>query len=153
MPKPRKPGNRRDNHKAARALAEWARHGFTRATEQQIADTYEIAVRTLWRWKDALDTDPELSALFRDLLNDHLNRTWSDHLDAALTASITRMLDLIRTSHKLNEVTEAFRALSEIAITREVLHAATHGETGHERPPAGAATPPGDSAGTQGAYN
>lgn len=120
---------RRDNQKAARALAEWARHGFSRATEGQIADTYEVAARTLWRWKDALDTDHELSALFRDRLNDHINGHWADQLDATIRASIARMADLIQTSDDLTKVTEAFVALSEVALTREVLHGATHEDT------------------------
>lgn len=112
---------RRDNQKAARALAEWARHGFSRATEGQIADTYKVAARTLWRWKDALDTDAELSALFRDRLNDYINGHWADDLDATIRASITRMLELIETCDDLTKVTEAFTALSEVALTREVL--------------------------------
>ena len=128
MANPRKPGNRRDNHQAARALADWARHGFTRASEEQIADTYKVATRTLWRWKDALETDTELSALFRDGINEHLTRDWADELDEALRETITRLRALISTCESLTEVTEAFKALSEIAITREVLNVTRHAE-------------------------
>lgn len=148
MAKPRKPGNRRDNHKAARALAEWARHGFSRATEQQIAESAGVTARTLWNWKDALTTDPELSALFRDRLNEHLNSHWADELDAAIRASISRMFDLIQSSDDLTEVTQAFVALSEVALTREVLHGAANADT----VPAAGVAAEGRASGTP-AYN
>lgn len=137
---------RRDNHLAARALADWARHGFTRATERNIADTYKVSTRTLWRWKDALDSDTELSALFRDRLNDLLDRDWSEHLNDTLAASINRMRDLIDASDDLPAVTEAFRALSEVAITREVLRGATDAPEDRGYAPAGGARANGSQA-------
>ena len=116
---------RRDNHLAARALADWARDGFRRATEDKIAATYEVGKRTLWNWKAALDDDPELAALFRERLDDLLNRDWAEHLDTALAETVERLRTLIADSGQLAEVVEAFRALSEVAITREVLRGAT----------------------------
>lgn len=112
---------RRDNHQAARALADWARTGFGRSTERQIADTHGVSTRTLWRWKDALDDDPELSALFRDLLNALMDGDWVAHLDAALM----ELTEIIRAKAKEPEaslmmVTDAFRALSDVVMTREV---------------------------------
>jgi AcrR family transcriptional regulator len=115
---------KRDNRQAARALADWARDGFRRATEQQIADKYGVASRTLWRWKDALDDDPELSALFRDRLNDVLDTDWAASLDEALVETITRLRYLIASTDDLQAATEAFKALSEVALTREVLRGA-----------------------------
>lgn len=128
---------KRDNHKAARALADWAQHGFTRATENKIADTYGINTRTLWRWKDALDDDNELSALFRARLNDALDQDWASHLGEALVELIQRIRELAdQPDTPLRDVTEAFRALSEVAITREVLRGAADAQPhrGYEAP-------------------
>ena len=119
---------RRDNHLAARALAEWARHRFARSQEATIADTYGVSARTLWRWKDALDTDPELSALWRAAVQAHVTGDWADQLDAALQAAITRLLELIAIETDLAKVTEAFAKLSEVAIAKEMLRGALAGE-------------------------
>src|SRR5690606_42027293 len=83
---------RRDNHQAARALAEWAREGFGRAAADQIAATYKVAPRTVWSWKAALDTDSELAALFRARLNDILDKDWAAHLDEALAELVQRKI-------------------------------------------------------------
>ena len=112
---------RRDNHLAARALADWARDGFREATIGTITDTYGVTSRTLWRWKKALDTDTELSGLFRARLDDLLDRDWAQELDTAIAESIERLRALIAGSTDLSEVVEAFRALAEVALTREVL--------------------------------
>lgn len=127
---------RRDNDKAARALADWARHGFTRATADQIAATYQVAPRTVWNWKAALDDDTELAALFRERLNDLLNKDWAAHLDTALAETVEKLRALIQASTDLTSVVEAFRALSEVAITREVLRGATDAQPhrGYEAP-------------------
>ncbi len=118
---------RRDNHQAARALADWARSGFARAQESALADTYGVSTRTLWRWKDALNDDSELSALYRDALQAHLTSDWSDHLNATLTAAITRMLELISVSDDLSAVNEAFAKLGEVALAKEMLSGALNG--------------------------
>ncbi|HEX7002014.1 MAG TPA: hypothetical protein VF164_10020 [Trueperaceae bacterium] len=125
---------RRDNHQAARALAEWALEGFREAVARQIADTYGIATRTLWRWKSALDEDTELSGLFRDRLNDILDRDWAAHLTDALAELVQRIRTLAADEPDLGKVVEAFRALSEVEITREVLRGATDADPhrGHE---------------------
>jgi len=112
---------KRDNRLAARALADWAREGFKRSAERHIADKYSVSTRTLWRWKDALDDDSELSAQFKERLNDLLDRDWAAELDAALAETVERIRALIANARDLGQVVEAFRALSEVAITREVL--------------------------------
>ena len=136
---------RRDNHQAARALAEWAQHGFTRAAADQIAATYKVSPRTVWNWKAALDTDSELAALFRARLNDILDKDWAAHLDEALAELVQRIRALAADEPDLAKVVDAFRALSEVAITREVLrgaddavshrgHEAASGEDARPRP-------------------
>ena len=132
-------GKRRDNHQAARALADWAQHRFARSYENRIADTYGVAPRTLWRWKDALDSDKELSALFKTAIQTHVTRDWADHLDATLTAAITKLLTLIEASDSLPDVTEAFAKLSEVAIAKEMLRGALNGEPATSRAQAHAA--------------
>lgn len=125
---------KRDNHQAARALADWAREGFREAVARQIADTFAVSTRTLWRWKSALDEDAELSVLFRDRLNDILNRDWASHLTDALAELVERIRALAEDEPDLGKVVEAFRALSEVEITREVLSGAANAEPhrGHE---------------------
>lgn len=128
---------KRDNHAAARALADWAREGFTEAAARPITDKYNITTRTLWRWKAALDTDSELSGLFRDRLNDALNKDWATHLDEALTELVQRIRELANDPDAgLGPVVDAFRALSEVQITREVLRGVADAEPhrGYEAP-------------------
>ena len=119
---------KRDNHQAARALADWARHRFARSQERHIADTYGVAPRTLWRWKDALDDDDELSALYRAAVQAHVTSDWAELLDEALRTAIARLLDLIAVERDLAKVTEAFAKLSEVAIAKEMLRGALNGE-------------------------
>ena len=120
---------RRDNHAAARALADWARHRFARSQERHIADTYGVAPRTLWRWKDALDDDEELSALYRAAVEVHVTGDWATLLDDALRLAITRLLDLIAVEDDLAKVTEAFAKLSEVAIAKEMLRGVLDGQS------------------------
>ncbi len=125
---------KRDNHQAARALADWAQENFREAQATRIADTYNLTTRTLWRWKAALDTDTELSGLFRQRLNDILDKDWAAHLGEALSELVERIRTLAATEDSLAAVVEAFRALSEVEITREVLSGAANAEPhrGHE---------------------
>lgn len=120
--------NRRDNHQAARALADWARHRFARAQDKPIAATYGVSPRTLWNWKAALDDDPELAALYRTAVQAHVTSDWADLLDEALRTAITRLLDLIAVEDDLAKVTEAFAKLSEVAIAKEMLRGALASE-------------------------
>lgn len=115
---------KRDNHQAARALADWSQHRFARSKETAIADAYGVSARTLWRWKDALDSDKELSALWRQAVQTHVTREWADQLDEALRATITRILTLMQDEPDLSKVTEAFAKLSEVAIAKEMLRGA-----------------------------
>jgi hypothetical protein len=116
---------KRDNNQAARALAEWAMQQFKTQHDASIAEKYGITTRTLWNWKDALRTDRQLSANFQQLTNGLLDQHWAAELDEALTDAIARMRSLMRNATDLREVTEAFKALAEVGITREVLSADT----------------------------
>lgn len=125
---------RRDNARAARALAEWALEGFREAAVAKLTATYEVAPRTLWNWKKALDSDSELAGLFRDRLNAALDLDWSQHLGEALAELVQRIRTLAADEPDLGKVVEAFRALSEVEITREVLRGASDADPhrGHE---------------------
>ena len=120
--------NKRDNHQAARALADWARHRFATSKATEIAATYGVGVRTVWNWKNALDDDPELAALWRAAVQQHVTSDWADHLDEALRAAIARLLELIAIEDDLAKVTEAFAKLSEVAIAKEMLRGALASE-------------------------
>ena len=125
---------RRDNARAARALAEWALEGFREAAVAKLTATYEVSPRTLWNWKKALDSDSELAGLFRARLNDILDKDWAAHLDEALAELVQRIRALAADEPDLAKVVDAFRALSEVAITREVLRGADDAVShrGHE---------------------
>jgi hypothetical protein len=119
---------KRDNHLAARALTDWARHRFASSQAAEIAATYGVGTRTVWNWKNALDDDQELAALYRQAIQAHVTSDWADQLDAALQAAITRLLELIAIERDLAKVTEAFAKLSEVAIAKEMLRGALTGE-------------------------
>lgn len=119
---------KRDNRTAARALADWARQGFTNEAAQQLSDTYKVSVRTLWRWKDALDTDSELSQLFRDRANDALDQDWAAELNEALREIVGRIRALVQNEADLAKVVAAFEKLSEVMIAREVFGVAANGQ-------------------------
>lgn len=120
---------KRDNQLAARALADWAREGFREAHANRITETYGVTVRTLWNWKAALDTDSELAGLFRDRLNDILNKDWAAYLGEALGELVQRIRALALDEPDLGKVVDAFRALSEVEITREVLRVGADAES------------------------
>ena len=130
---------RRDNHLAARALADWARQRFATSEAAAIAATYGVGIRTVWNWKGALDDDRELAALYRDAVERHVTSSWADELDAALAETIARLRVLIAHSESLAEVTEAFGTLSDVAIAKEMLHGALSSDQA-ARPAAGDGT-------------
>lgn len=119
---------RRDNRLAARALADWARQGFTESAIDNLRARYGVARRTLWNWKAALDDDPELARIFRDRLNDALDQDWAAELDQALREVIARIRELVATEDDLAKVVAAFEKFSEVLITREVLGVAANAE-------------------------
>lgn len=65
-----------------------------RAFASSIAANFGINERTLWRWKNALETDDELSALYEKRLNEIYTRDWVEVLDTNLSAFLNRMLEL-----------------------------------------------------------
>src|SRR5690606_8440270 len=125
------PVARRDNARAARALAEWALEGFREAAVAKLTATYEVAPRTLWNWKKALDSDTELAGLFRDRPHAAPDLDRPQHLGEALAELVQRIRTLAAGEEDLGKVVEAFRALSEVAITREVLRDPT--DAGQDR--------------------
>ncbi len=119
---------KRDNHLAARVLADWARHRFARAEAAVIAATYGVGLRTVWRWKSALDDDAELAALYKTAVATHLRGDWAEQLDDALRATIDRLLELVGSETDLSKVTEAFAKLSDVALEKEMLRGALEGD-------------------------
>ena len=114
---------KRDNERAARLLVEAMLHGDVTAAEQA-----GVTRQTVYRYRKALLEDPELLQLFTEYSKELLKRDWADALDSALAQNIVQlslhMASLpLGTPASLEALTEAFRALSETAITREVLRA------------------------------
>lgn len=114
---------KRDNARAARALIEAHLHGDRKACESQ-----GITDRTLRNYRAALSEDPELSALFLEHLRELTRRSWAEELDATLSLTVRKLAEHIAylepgIPDSVEALTDAFRALSETAITREVLRA------------------------------
>ena len=107
---------KRDNAKAARILVDAELTGNATACRK-----HEVTTRTLQRYRQALEHDTELSQFFAEHLRIAVQRHWADELDGALAATITRLRGLVEGSDDLHAVTGAFRALAELALTREAL--------------------------------
>lgn len=119
---------KRDNIKAARALAEAAY-----STDATVCDEFGITIRTLQRWREALKTDPELSRLFAECHRELGNRDWGDMVTSTLSAAAQKLQALIlgATSsdpETIRAVTDGVTGLAKIAMTREMLQARMKGE-------------------------
>jgi hypothetical protein len=112
---------KRDNQLAARVLAQWAFKHFKLSELAVLTASYNLAERTLWNWKKALQTDEQLAVLYEERLNELLNQDWVKTLDLAIGVSINKVSELMAKSESLPEVTEAFKALAEMKLTHEVL--------------------------------
>lgn len=114
---------RRDNNLAARALAD-----AVLTNDRTAAAKHGITDRTLRRYREALETDPELSATFRATLDALLTEGWAKELDAGIRDLIgqlrRRSETLANTPEGYQALVDAVRALGEIAVAREVLNAA-----------------------------
>lgn len=111
----------RDNMKAAKALIDAAIQGDATACE-----THGITTRTLQRYRAALENDEELSLFYAQLSRTISTQSWADELNLTLTSAIRKQGEMIRglkehTAENINATTNAIKALSEIAITRDVL--------------------------------
>lgn len=124
---------RRDNHQAARALAD-----AVLTSDRTAAAKHGITTRTLRRYREALHTDPELSASFRAALDELLTKSWADELDAGLQEIIRQLRARTETLPESVDgymaIVEAAKALGEIAVAREVLSAAADPDAAAEAP-------------------
>ena len=112
---------KRDNDIAARALVEAILTDDRTATEK-----FGITTRTLRRYRQALAEDPELSAVFQEHLKEFMKRSWADDLNDALQQIMLELVrhvkgQLLMTPDSIEAITSAFKAVSEIALAKEVL--------------------------------
>lgn len=119
---------RRDNPKAARALAEAA---FS--TDAKVCERYGITLRTLQNWRAALKADPELSRLFAEAHAELERRDWGDEVSRTLSAAAQKLQALILGAQSsdpetIRAVLEGVTGLAKIALTRELLQARMKGE-------------------------
>lgn len=141
--KPKPVGNttpKRDNERAARALVDAVLYGDRTACE-----IHKITDRTLRRYREALESDEELSALFDELSTQAARLPWAQQIDLTLSGASAKLLDLIQkasnpTPETIVAVTGAVQSLAEIAMTRDML-AARLRESEPEPPPAPNAQP------------
>jgi hypothetical protein len=111
-----------NTERAARILVDAAYLGDTRAAEK-----WKITTRTIENYRARLKTDHELSALFATM-RAAAEGNWKHELGRALTTGIRKLARLledvtIAEADTIEAVTGAVKALSEIAITGEVLNA------------------------------
>lgn len=114
---------KRDNEKAARALADAHLHDDRTACE-----IHKITDRTLRRWREALKSDPELSALFRLYCQQAAATDWAKEIDSALASTTRKLQELVEAAQTpdpetIEAVTGAVATLAEVAMTRDVLRA------------------------------
>lgn len=109
-----------DLTRAATVLAE-----ATLEDDRTVCERHGITPRTLRNYRYRLQSDPELSLLFRERLRT-LEREWANELAPAIRQAV-RFLQ--RAAHEadprdpraIEAVAEALRVLSEVSMTREVL--------------------------------
>lgn len=114
--------------------------------DRAAATKYGVSLRTLQRYRQALQSDPSFGALFERTANTLLTRPWADDLNDALKRTVAKMLELVEKQPALPEsleaVVKAFAAMSELELAREVLGAsnrqpdAAAPEAGRPAPPA-----------------
>lgn len=112
---------KRDNVRAAQALAAWSLHNYSTITAEEVAKTHGVSVPSLWRYLRALKTDSELSQNFNEAAKELLNRHWADDIDDTMSTLQTRMKALAVTSESLQDITHAYRNVAEIALAKEIL--------------------------------
>lgn len=121
---------KRDNAKAARALVDAALRG-----DAQACANHGIALRTLQNYRKLLETNEELARFYAELSRTVTTQNWANELNVTLTTAIRKQGDLIRgittsSADNISAVTGAIKALSEIAITRDVLGAGEVNDAG-----------------------
>jgi len=119
---------KRDNERAARALADAALLGDRKACEK-----HAITDRTLRNYRAALQTDPELSWLFQTACTELTRRHWAEELNDTLNAATQKLKALILNAHStdpetITAITQAVLGMAELALTRDILATRTEGE-------------------------
>ncbi|MFW8628313.1 hypothetical protein [Deinococcus sp. ME38] len=121
---------KRDNLRAARALVDAALQG-----DAQACASHGIALRTLQNYRKLLNTDEELARFYAELSRTVTTQNWANELNLTLTVAIRKQGEMIRgidgsSADTISAVTGAIKALSEIAITRDVLRAGEVNDAG-----------------------
>ena len=129
------PGHPRDNHRAARMLAE-----ALVTSDATVCEKERISVRTLQRYREALKTDEVLSRLFDEARQQMTQLHWAQQIDVTLSGAAAKLLELVQKAYSpdaetIQAVTGAVQSLAEIAMTRDML-AARLRESEPEQPPA-----------------
>lgn len=114
----------------AEAVAKWAARDYDGPVGRQIAKDYGISIRTLYKWRQDLKALAAVKAAgnldAKRLAKRALNDVWTDQLGDALIETIQRIRHLVAESDNLSDVVEAFKALSEIEITKGILNVAAN---------------------------
>ncbi len=116
--------------RAAKILCDAAYLGDSKA-----ADKWEITSRTIERYRARLKSDPQLSALV-GTFRAELEGNWKSELSRSIFVTVRKIAEMVEAvdtatpkAEMLEALTGAAKALSEIAITTEVLNAGDAGKS------------------------
>ena len=112
---------KRNNQKAARAIAEWALYGFKYGEAQKVADNHSVTVRTLTNWYIATKKDPELSELYQKAAKTLADQDWAQTLSHDISQLQSLLLSQAKESKSVQDLTLAHRSLAELQIAKELL--------------------------------
>lgn len=112
---------KRDNTKAARALAEWSLTNFKYNAITKVAENHGVTTRTIENWFAALNKDSELSDLFSEHRNELTKGEWASNIDSTLSTILERIKFVSATSTDLPELTLAFEKVADVSLAKEII--------------------------------
>jgi hypothetical protein len=128
-------------------IAEILVDAFITKDDRKTAERYQITDRTLRNWRAALDTNEELSALFREK-KAKASEGWANEVPGALRAAVGFLRSAAEQGdptdpHMVHSIAGAMKLLSEVSATWKLLDARMARTAGQDGAAAGqAATAP-----------
>ena len=112
----------RDNDKAARALADL----HMCKDEASVRKRHKISAVSLWRYKQALETETELKELFQFYLQAGITKSWADDLGEHLTHTMRVAREHIdhlpkASADSLKAINEHLKIVGDLRITVDAL--------------------------------
>ena len=121
-----------NNERAAVVLVDAAYMG-----DKEAAKNHGVTTRSIRNWRERLAEDAHFSAIFREKKN-LVDQEWANELPSAIRSAIRFLRESAKES-KLGDsraiaaVTDALKALADVALTRELLDARLGRQAGPPR--------------------